>query len=101
MGFTLPSAGATPAPGIKRSRLCGEAVLSGFAAGAPAMLHLEEDGVVHQFSDRETGAREFDCRVAGVALVAVELDAVPPGRRMIARSAQIQNQFEVLQGARD
>ena len=74
---------------------------SSLTARAATVFHLQEDVVVHQFSDREAAVWEFDCGVASVALVAVDLDAVPPCRRVITRGAQIQNQFEALQGARD
>jgi len=56
-----------------------QAILFDFAAGSAAVLHLQEDVVVHKFSDRETAGWEFDCGVCGVALVAEDLDAVPPG----------------------
>ncbi len=36
-----------------------------------------------------------------MALVAEDLDAVPPCGRVIARGAEIENQFEVGEGARD
>lgn len=52
--------------------------LFGFAAGSAAVFHLQEDIVVDKFSYREAGGREFYCGVGGGALVAEDLDAVPP-----------------------
>ena len=73
----------------------------GFASGAAAVFHREEDVVVNQLSDCEAGVREFDGGVGWVASVAEELDAVPPGWRVIAGRAQVEDELEAAQGSCD
>src|SRR5580704_5055888 len=82
-----------------RSGFC--AVPFSLAAGSAAVFHFQEDVVVDKFSYREAGAWEFYCGVGGSALVAEDLDAVPPCGGVIAWGTEIENQFEVGEGARD
>ena len=72
-----------------------------FAEGAAAMFHLEQDVVVDEFADGEAGARRVDFFGAGGAPVAIDLDAVPPSGRMVSRGAQIEDEFEAGDSARD
>jgi len=78
-----------------------ESVLDGFAQRAAAMFHLEQDVVVNEFADGEAGAGESNRVVAGPAAIAKDLHAVPPGWRMIAGRAQIEDEFERGKGTRD
>jgi hypothetical protein len=77
------------------------AIFQGFATRAAAVFHFEEDVVVDQFSDGEAGVGEFDRGVVRMASIAENLDAVPPGGRVIARRAQVEDQFEAVQSAGD
>ena len=64
------------------------------------MFHFQEDVVVDKFADGETWCREFDCGVGWVASVAENLHAVPPGWRVIAGRAQVEDEFEAGNSAR-
>ena len=78
-----------------------EIVLYFFAQRAAAMFQLEQDVVVNKFADGEAGAGESNREVAGTAAIAKDLHAVPPGGRMIAGRAQIEEEFEAGQGTCD
>src|SRR5271166_3551127 len=78
-----------------------EAILYAFAQCATAVLHLQKDIVVDKSADGEAGVGESNRGVTRVASIAEDLHAVPPCGRVVAGRAQIEDELEAGEGARD
>src|SRR5713226_6723981 len=65
------------------------------------MFHREQDIVVKEFADGKAGTGKADRAKVGGAPIAIELHSVPPSGRMVSGGAQVEDEFQAGNGARD